>query len=590
MVTGTLGSKLAANATPAKDDKLYIIDDSAATGVQPSQAITLSDLFVINVTHYGAIGNGSTNDTTAIQDAIDAADSNGGGRVYIPANTYAATQIKMKSRVTLYGDGAGTILKQIANTDNTDFIILSDIEQVGCVVRDLLIDGNQSNQTTANTGITLDNTSGTTFIQGDHLHNIKNVSVVLTRGTGIEIIVSRECKLSNIFVNDTLEHGVLMQGTDCTLTAVTSGKTEKAGIYHASQNNKYVGCKAFDAGNSGLGIQDCFYISSDRGMFSSCEAQDGNRDGFRIEDGSAVKHITLSACIADSNNDDGFHITANASKITGVGLQAFTRSGAGFTQDRGIEIASGVTECNFSGHFEGGTEGVTNNGTGCRVLNDGVGQDANSITLDDTGTPSVVAANNFKTGGTTAITDFDDGVEGQTIRILAAHSIIITDGAPVALKNSTNFNMVAGDSLTLTMFNDQVWEEVSRSTTTETTEAVTATNVITAAESGKTFYLNTAGGFTSTLPAPAVGLKYIFIVSTAPTTAYIITTNSGTNVLYGTFLDIVGELVYFSAQDTLNFVASTSLVGDRLEVESDGTNWYCKAFSGANGGITVAVT
>ena len=126
--------------------------------------------------------------------------------------------------------------------------------------------------------------------------------------------------------------------------------------------------------------------------------------------------------------------------------------------------------------------------------------------------------------------------------------------------------------------------------TSNANEVVTSTNVITAVETDTTFYLDTAGGFTSTLPAPAANLRYTFIVSTAPTTAYIITTNSGGNVLYGTFLDIVGELVYFSAQDTLNFVASTSLVGDRLEVESDGTNWYCKAFSGADVGITVAVT
>jgi hypothetical protein len=121
-------------------------------------------------------------------------------------------------------------------------------------------------------------------------------------------------------------------------------------------------------------------------------------------------------------------------------------------------------------------------------------------------------------------------------------------------------------------------------------ETVTATNVIKPHENNKTFYLNAAGGFTSTLPAPQVGLKFTFIVKTAPTTAYIVSTASGNNVLYGTYLDIVGEQVYFSAQDTVNFVANTSVVGDRLEVESDGTNWYCKAFSGANGGITTSVT
>jgi len=125
---------------------------------------------------------------------------------------------------------------------------------------------------------------------------------------------------------------------------------------------------------------------------------------------------------------------------------------------------------------------------------------------------------------------------------------------------------------------------------TPDTEIVSAINVITAIESGKTFYLNLVGGFTSTLPTPGNGLKFKFVVTTAPTTAYIITTNAGANILEGTFLDIVGELQAIAAQDTLNFVASASLVGDSLEVESDGTNWYCTAFSKADGGITVSVT
>lgn len=121
-------------------------------------------------------------------------------------------------------------------------------------------------------------------------------------------------------------------------------------------------------------------------------------------------------------------------------------------------------------------------------------------------------------------------------------------------------------------------------------ELVTTTNVITADETGKTFYLDAAGGFTSTLPAPALGLKFTFIVKTAPTTAYIVTTNAGANILYGTFLDIIGELTYFSAQDQVDFVASTSVIGDRLEVESDGVNWHCTAISGADGGVAVTVT
>lgn len=121
-------------------------------------------------------------------------------------------------------------------------------------------------------------------------------------------------------------------------------------------------------------------------------------------------------------------------------------------------------------------------------------------------------------------------------------------------------------------------------------EILTANKTITAAENDYTFYLDAAGGFTVDLAAPVAKFKSTIIVKTAPTTAYIITTNAGANLLFGTFLDTIGELVYFSAQDTLNFVASVSVVGDRLEIESDGINIYCKAFSGADGGITVSVT
>lgn len=116
------------------------------------------------------------------------------------------------------------------------------------------------------------------------------------------------------------------------------------------------------------------------------------------------------------------------------------------------------------------------------------------------------------------------------------------------------------------------------------------TNTLTALESGRTYFLDLAAGGSTVLPAPELGLSYKFIVTTAPTTAYTIDTNGGDNIMYGTYIDIVGELVYFSAQDILSFVASTSVIGDRVKVESDGTNWYCKAISGADGGITTGQT
>lgn len=122
-------------------------------------------------------------------------------------------------------------------------------------------------------------------------------------------------------------------------------------------------------------------------------------------------------------------------------------------------------------------------------------------------------------------------------------------------------------------------------------EVVTTTNVIAASENGRTYYLNSAGGFTSTLPAPALGLRFRFVVKTAPTTAYIIVTNAGANLMYGMMLERAGTAgVAGAARDTFNFVANQAIIGDWVEFESDGTNWYYRGMVDVATGNTVAAT
>lgn len=120
-------------------------------------------------------------------------------------------------------------------------------------------------------------------------------------------------------------------------------------------------------------------------------------------------------------------------------------------------------------------------------------------------------------------------------------------------------------------------------------ELVITTNVILAAENGRTYYLDLIGGFTSTLPAPALGLWFRFIVKTAPTTAYIITTNAGADILYGMMMERAGGAgVAGAGRDTFNFVASQAKIGDWVEFYSDGTNWYYRGMVDVAAGNTVA--
>ncbi len=63
-----------------------------------------------NVRAYGAVGDGKTVDTEAINRAIDAAASGGGGTVLIPAGQYLSYSIHLQSNVSLYLEQGATII------------------------------------------------------------------------------------------------------------------------------------------------------------------------------------------------------------------------------------------------------------------------------------------------------------------------------------------------------------------------------------------------------------------------------------------------------------------------------------------------
>jgi hypothetical protein len=123
-------------------------------------------------------------------------------------------------------------------------------------------------------------------------------------------------------------------------------------------------------------------------------------------------------------------------------------------------------------------------------------------------------------------------------------------------------------------------------------EALTATRVLVAADSGKLLTLGTAGGFDTKLPAPAVGLKFEFVVKVAPTTAYTITTNGTTqNVIHG-FTNAgedalgSGDGTNGTAVDVITFAANKAQIGDSVQLKCDGTLWYAKAFAFQQDAIT----
>lgn len=129
-------------------------------------------------------------------------------------------------------------------------------------------------------------------------------------------------------------------------------------------------------------------------------------------------------------------------------------------------------------------------------------------------------------------------------------------------------------------------------------EVVTAANTIAATECGTTFFLGSATGFASTLPAATDGCEFNFYVTTSPTSGnHTIVTSDGTEILYGG----VNELEVDTGDDgpsaagdvdTISFISAASgasnsaAVGDYATLRSDGTNWYVVGQVKLDGALT----
>ncbi|HUB52890.1 MAG TPA: glycoside hydrolase family 28 protein [Terracidiphilus sp.] len=90
----------------------------AASAVAFVACMPLRAASVCNPRAFGAKGDGVTKDTAAIQQAIDACESKGGGTVTLPAGTYLSAPIILRSNITLHLDKGATLL---GSPDHSDY-------------------------------------------------------------------------------------------------------------------------------------------------------------------------------------------------------------------------------------------------------------------------------------------------------------------------------------------------------------------------------------------------------------------------------------------------------------------------------------
>ena len=156
----------------------YASGTTAAPTRAVQQLYARTDQLAYNVKDHGVVGDGTTNDTTAIQAIIDACSSAGGGAVFFPEGTYKiTTALTARSNVALIGAGDGaTIINQTSTTANA--LTGSDLQRV--TIRDLCLSGPGSG---SGIGVNFDLVSNgaTLYI------TMQNVTVKLFGGDGVKI-------------------------------------------------------------------------------------------------------------------------------------------------------------------------------------------------------------------------------------------------------------------------------------------------------------------------------------------------------------------------------------------------------------------
>ncbi|MCK5132403.1 MAG: hypothetical protein KAR40_09675 [Candidatus Sabulitectum sp.] len=126
-------------------------------------------------------------------------------------------------------------------------------------------------------------------------------------------------------------------------------------------------------------------------------------------------------------------------------------------------------------------------------------------------------------------------------------------------------------------------------------ETTTATDTLTASQCGSTIFLNSATEYLTTLPTPSAGCYFKIVVKAAPASAsYTIATNASANILIGGVneleVDTSDDGPYSAVGDLITFVDGVAVVGDYVEMISDGTSWYLNGQTNADGGVTIGST
>ncbi len=305
-----------------------------------------------NVKTYGATGNGSTDDSTAINAALNAARTAGGGIVKVPTGTYIVGQIlQIGSNTHMIGDGKGaTTIRAKTNMNptvigNTAGITVLQVYNEAAAsnisIEDITFDGNEAGN--LNIDVVTGGTStggGTATSQLSPVIRIDQVDKLLIRGC--EFINSI---LYNIWLNACtrfiITNNTILSG-QATLTAAGSGTTVNSNNTYGDQDGVHMTNSQYGVvANNIIDTGTLWQIGDDAVFIQSLTlATNGGADGggggpaasaYIAVTGNVIRSAARGCAMACNGG------TANVSYVTVSGntIWATLSDGIMLTQDSG---------------------------------------------------------------------------------------------------------------------------------------------------------------------------------------------------------------------------------------------------------------
>ena len=272
----------------------------------------------LNVKTYGAVGDGSTDDTLAFQAALNAAAaataSAASGTVFVPPGIYVVGPLTVKHRTTLRGSGPGaTTLKAKSSITTGSFLIKNDTTNTTAArmvtVADMRLQGNAAGQgANVVNGLCFDG-SNTGLEYNDMRAQAHNMVIEDFTGDAVTLTSNGVCQLEAIQAWNNKGNGFNV-GIDSYLTGCDAGSNGKNG-YELTANTQLSNCKAWFSGYyngsivsgtlaAGHGHGFKWDSSSAGAVGTSLYAQDNAAAGFKVLNSSRV---VVSGYNVDSNNN-----------------------------------------------------------------------------------------------------------------------------------------------------------------------------------------------------------------------------------------------------------------------------------------------